>query len=904
MCKTNLFHANSLSTKDDDFSKGKILDGVRHGLRDYLKYIEKSIKVVQDQGAIKIPVRKEIVKTEIKTEYFDKNQKQIETEIRYYLDIDNLGDKRTKKIESELFEKDLRNVYSQKPNGDRNKDKSIEIKIINRNEEDKYLVLYTEDDLKYIYLKANDYQLRKQEQAVKTLMFQPKPEHTPLQKLFDKSNKAKDYFENNYEPLDYEPDWKVLTEPQKYDGTDEQQNFVKKALQTKDFALLEGPPGSGKTTAIIELIIQLIKQNKRVLLVSATHVAVDNVIHRILTNNKDVCQDLVVPIRISSDKGSIRKESVEPYRLQTFIKTKKIEIRNNLSKKLTGKSQKTLYNSLTDTDKTNRTFDDIILKSANLVGGTMIGILQHPDIKNGNINEMFDVMIVDESSKVTFLDFLVPALYAKKWILVGDVNQLSPYTEDDFINENIDANLSDKNQKQNLVKSFEIQKRLKSKKHFNKESMKILFSNSHTKNYFSDYQVFEMDNYFKPTVENILDLNGADVVICQDTEEARRNIANHVFVKSLIFEGSIEQTNFQNRQKYFHKNTGKNRNFKHYPFESKNDNNQEWKEMVGSRLSLMYQYRFETEIGDEIKKEYDLLVPDEIQNDVENIRKIALPSILELLQIGVGDTYDSYGNNLNKVIYKGFCAKKDKPKTQIEKLKFQSLTYQHRMHNEIASISRDYFYTDNNNLKTANTVFERKDILHFHKPNENKVIWVSNNDNTFRKNNKKGRQENINPTEVRHIKQELINFIEKAKHNPKINKDTQIIENYEIAVITFYREQERELKKMLQELTKQKKKSKYFTINNANVNITLSTVDKFQGDEADMVLLSFTKFTKKAFYNSPNRLNVSLTRAKYKLVLFGNQGWLAKNAQLKGLKKLAESEDENGNSKQNTRLIN
>jgi len=47
-------------------------------------------------------------------------------------------------------------------------------------------------------------------------------------------------------------------------------------MSTPNFMFLEGPPGSGKTTAISELIYQLLIRNKRVLLVASTHVAVDN----------------------------------------------------------------------------------------------------------------------------------------------------------------------------------------------------------------------------------------------------------------------------------------------------------------------------------------------------------------------------------------------------------------------------------------------------------------------------------------------------------------------------------------------------------------------------------------------------------------------------------------------------
>lgn len=860
MCKTNLYHENSINTSDDDFSKGKIIQGVKYGMSDYKRYIEKSIEVVQNQGAIKIPLKRE----------------EIEDEVKFYLDIDKLKDKESEKINAELFEREVRYVYSAKPNGNRRINRSLEIKIIDRNEEEKYLIFDKDNELEFIYLKANDYQLRKQRDAVNTLMHQPKKEQTAIQKLFDLSYKAENYFERNYTPLKDEPDWQILTDNQR-NGNNEQQEFVKKALQTNDFALLEGPPGSGKTTAIIELIIQFIKQDKRVLLVSATHVAVDNVIHRILTKYKEQCENLVVPIRISADKGSIRKESVEPYRLQTFIKSTKNHIKSNLNQNLNSKSKKMLYESF---KKEEKAFDDIILKSANLVGGTMIGILQHPDIKYGSINEMFDVMIVDEASKVTFLDFLVPALYAKKWILVGDVNQLSPYTEDDFINENINETLKDNELKEKLIKSFNLKQKLNSNKHWGKESLKIFFSDKHSKNDFPENDVFQLNGNFIPNDENILKLNSADIILCNPAKHNRKIIANYVYVKSMIFEGHIEQTNFQNRQNTFHKNTGRNKSIKTYPFEFNTDKNQEWSKMVGSRLSQMYQYRFEPELKESIKQEFDFLVPDEIINEVDNIRKIALPSILEMLQIGIGDTFDSYGNNLAKVLYKGF-----KKFERVKKLKFQSLTYQHRMHDEIASIPREYFYTENNNLKTANKVIDRTDILSFYKSNESKVIWVSNKDKSFRKRRRVGQQENINLTEVNQIKRELENFISKAKHNNKADNG-----NYEIAVLTFYRAQERELRRMLKKLSGQHWKNKYFTKENAK--ITLSTVDRFQGDEADMVLLSFTKFSPKAFYNSPNRLNVSLTRARYKLVLFGNKNWLTKNAQLKALKKLAEQKQE------------
>jgi hypothetical protein len=61
------------------------------------------------------------------------------------------------------------------------------------------------------------------------------------------------------------------------------QRAVRTALGSPDFALVKGPPGTGKTTYITELIRQVLAVNdkSRILLSSQTHVAVDNVAVRL-----------------------------------------------------------------------------------------------------------------------------------------------------------------------------------------------------------------------------------------------------------------------------------------------------------------------------------------------------------------------------------------------------------------------------------------------------------------------------------------------------------------------------------------------------------------------------------------------------------------------------------------------
>lgn len=282
-----------------------------------------------------------------------------------------------------------------------------------------------------VTIEPNIGNLNKKMKALLSLIERPKEYYFPLLRLFEKHNPnsiSSDFTINNEIKI-AKDEWQYLND-ETYPGVEQQQKLVEIALNTPDFAILEGPPGSGKTTTILEIMHQATKRNMKVLMVASTHVAVDNVLEGIHEGRKKGEELHIFPLRIG------RKEDVigvsKNYLRENIAKMESNRIIEHLKSKNHKKmldSQKDLINLL-ETDE--KYLDNFLFEIANVVCGTTIGILQFPafKMKTFDIDEPFDILIIDEASKTTFQEFLVPALMAKKWIIIGDKMQLPPFIEE------------------------------------------------------------------------------------------------------------------------------------------------------------------------------------------------------------------------------------------------------------------------------------------------------------------------------------------------------------------------------------------------------------------------------------------------------------------------------------------
>lgn len=737
-----------------------------------------------------------------------------------------------------------------------------------------------------LFLGANTYALERQIYALDGLESRPHPRLAPLlglavgQARWDAVTPA---------PIG-DKDWVFLDRPER-DGTAEQREFVRRALATPDFAILEGPPGSGKTTAICELIAQLAKQKKRVMLVASTHVAVDNVLERLL-EKQDASEDkFVLPVRIG-DEENVASDAVKPWVFRRLKQTWKDDIQDFIDDPKGGtpigdRARADLRGALAKSDGSadESPIIRLLLESANLVCGTTIGILQHPAIKAARDDgfEPFDVLILDEASKTPFAEFLVPAVHARRWVVVGDVRQLSPYVEEADLAENLrgllSPDLADAAAYPFIASKLSSPRRPALVASASAEMSERLTAEAKGR----DVAFVDLDRC-NPKQPNLA-LLYADLVF--GSPSAIKAFEHRLPAELVVTGGAVPDLPAWEAQRTALASKRKLR-----PEEEPVD----WASEVAWRLIRSFELRQNLDEKAKYMKEIESLYPRTLGDEerakltraLDTIRRVSMPSILELLQRGFERLPDKPGF--------GVALTDGLPKPALAQ-RMVSLSYQHRMHPDISRFPREQFYSDGGAgdsgtdeeqwgfvggfyqqrrqpaavalLRDARTMAVERQWS-YGRYKAGRATWMNVQPDRQRTRG------NRNEAEVRRVLAELEAFVNWAASNPRRDRTGNQVA-WEVGVLTFYRGQEALLCEALQGLSGLDGNTRNFQLpagvplDRRPVHVTLCTVDRFQGHEADLVLLSFVKSGSVGFLNSPNRLNVALTRARYQIVLVGHR---------------------------------
>lgn len=206
-----------------------------------------------------------------------------------------------------------------------------------------------------------------------------------------------------------------------------QLDAVKHSLLSPELALIHGPPGTGKTYTLIEIIRQLVKLKKRVLVCGPSNISVDNIVERLAPTGVPLVRighpARLLPAVVNHSLDVLTKTSSTG----EIVKDIRNELDSNLSRmtKSKGKAKRDLYleNKILRKEYRQRERQSV---TDILVGSSVVLATLHGAGSFSIQNEKFDVVIIDEASQALEASCWIPLLNAEKVILAGDHMQLSP----------------------------------------------------------------------------------------------------------------------------------------------------------------------------------------------------------------------------------------------------------------------------------------------------------------------------------------------------------------------------------------------------------------------------------------------------------------------------------------------
>lgn len=208
---------------------------------------------------------------------------------------------------------------------------------------------------------------------------------------------------------------------------------VARAMAAEDLALIHGPPGTGKTRTLVEVVRQAVAAGQRVLATAASNAAVDNLAERLLAAGLEVVRTghpaRVAPALEAHTIDALLQQT-EAWTLARRWKADAAELRRQtLKKKSRGRMERDDARDafrearalMRDARKALDGAEESILRRAQVVCSTAAGA---DAALLGD--ETFDLVVVDEATQATDPIVLVPLGRARRAVLAGDPCQLPP----------------------------------------------------------------------------------------------------------------------------------------------------------------------------------------------------------------------------------------------------------------------------------------------------------------------------------------------------------------------------------------------------------------------------------------------------------------------------------------------
>ena len=213
-----------------------------------------------------------------------------------------------------------------------------------------------------------------------------------------------------------------------------QKAWLNHALMCPAMSLLHGPPGTGKTTALLAYVVQMVQRKRRLLLTAPSNAAVDLLVAGCAKQGVSVVR-IGHPMRLSDEVQSFgldaQVEEDSEYRQVRDLRKrakKAWQVVDRFHRNFGSEQRAERASARKDAKSLDREAIELerfiaerIVRQAQVVCATLAGAAN-----TVVADERFDAVVIDEAGQAMLPGALIPMQLSSRYVLAGDPHQLPP----------------------------------------------------------------------------------------------------------------------------------------------------------------------------------------------------------------------------------------------------------------------------------------------------------------------------------------------------------------------------------------------------------------------------------------------------------------------------------------------